>query len=146
MGAWQGPDAILHLIGGIWRLERTVDNGARMEGETLFSPMADGSLAMLERGVLRLPAGQSVDARRSYVFKPRRSGFSVWFDVSPPRLFHVVRLDASESMILGEAVHHCEADRYLSRYLFFPDGSFAIEHDVLGARKEYRMTTRYRRF
>jgi Family of unknown function (DUF6314) len=137
--------SLLGSLTGSWLLRRSIDNGVSMSGTATIVSLDDGRFAYHERGWLRLPGGQEIDAERRHLFDERDDGFSVFFAESPPRLFHRVVLDRSGSSFVGEGSHLCSEDRYDSRYRFDGDNSFTIEHAVAGPRKRYKIQTRYSR-
>jgi hypothetical protein len=144
-GIYFAAGNILASLTGKWCLRRSIDNGASMAGTASFVDLGGGRFDYREQGQLRLPDGQCIDAERRYVFAEQANGFSVWFAETPPRLFHCVVLSRAGPRLIGEATHLCGYDRYDSHYEFDADGTFAIRHAVSGPRKQYDITTRYRR-
>jgi Family of unknown function (DUF6314) len=132
-------------LAGTWELRRSIDDGSSMTGIATFAERTDRGLDYCERGRLRLPSGQEIDAERRYVFAETPDGFAVFFAESPLRLFHRIALSRVGSDLVGEASHLCRDDHYDSRYEFRADGSFTVEHRVCGPRKRYVMLTRYAR-
>jgi hypothetical protein len=116
-----------------------------MTGIASFTEHRAGRFDYREEGWLRLPDGQLIDAARRYLFEEQVDGFSVWFAETPPRLFHRILLRKNASGRVGTGGHLCGDDRYDSRYEFYPDDSFAVQHVVIGPRKRYSISTRYRR-
>ena len=116
-----------------------------MSGTASITHHNCGRFAYYERGRLRLAHGQEIDGERRYLFDECDGGFDVLFAESPPRLFHRVALTETGSVLTGEATHLFGEDRYDSRYRFDADGSFTIEHAVIGPRKRYKIETLYTR-
>ncbi len=147
---WPDPGAVLDGLAGQWSLERVVEgrdtNQASMLGIATFRRLESGFVAYREEGRLALPGGETFDAFRDYLFDRLPEGFAVFFAETPPRLFHEIRLErAAIGTLIGEAEHLCGQDHYATRYVFQPDGSFVVHHDVGGPRKDYVMATEYRR-
>jgi hypothetical protein len=117
-----------------------------MRGTATFRRLERGWMAYREEGRLTLPGEETFDAFRDYLYDRAPEGFAVFFPETPPRLFHEIRLykDATGAL-LGAADHLCGRDRYATRYAFRPDGSFVVQHDVRGPRKDYAITTVYAR-
>jgi|HubBroStandDraft_6_1064221.scaffolds.fasta_scaffold209496_2 hypothetical protein len=136
---------LLGLLTGSWLLRRSIDNGVSMSWTATIISHDSGRFAYHEHGRLRLADGQEIDGERRYLFEECDGGFNVLFAESPPRLFHRVALIPTGSSLTGEAAHLCGDDRYDSRYRFDADGSFTIEHAVMGPRKRYRIETLYTR-
>jgi len=138
----------LPSLSGYWTLSREItaaDGNATFSGTAEFVPLNSGALHYTERGLLTLPHGQSLPAFRTYIFQQHETGFTVFFDEIPPRLFHHVRLAPDGAVLLGRVSHFCAPDTYISTYLFLPNGSFQIVHDVTGPKKSYVSSTRYLR-
>ncbi len=138
----------LPSLTGHWTLSRAItaaDGTATFSGTAEFVPLQSGALHYTERGVLTLPHGQNLSAFRTYIFQLHETGFTVFFDEIPPRLFHDVKLVPEGAVLLGSVSHFCAPDTYVSSYRFLPDGSFQIVHDVTGPKKSYASTTRYLR-
>jgi hypothetical protein len=134
---------VIQSLVGSWELRRSIDNGVSMTGTASFVDLGAARFDYRERGRLRLPHGQCIDAERHYVFAEHADGFAVWFAEAAPRLFHRVVLSRAGPSLVGEATHLCGDDRYDSRYEFNSDGSFVIAHTVSGPRKAYAIETRY---
>ena len=137
---------MLRRLIGRWSLERTIDGQASMRGTAGFEPTADDWIEYREEGELRLANGQRFDAERRYRYSELAGGFAVFFAETPARLFHEVTLERRPGSVLaGHASHLCARDHYRSEYLFAPDDSFSVRHEVRGPRKEYTISTVYRR-
>ncbi len=142
---WGGSDNILAALAGSWSLSRTVDNGASMTGAASFADRGNGQFDYHERVELRLADRRSVEGERRYIFAEIAGGFAVLFAERPPRPFHRIALTHAGASLVGSGTHRCDDDRYDSRYAFRPDGTFTIEHAVVGPRKRYVISTRYTR-
>ena len=143
-----GKSNPLPSLSGHWTLSREItaaDGNATFSGTAEFVPLDSGALHYTERGLLTLPHGQSLPAFRTYIFQLHETGFTVFFDEIPPRLFHDVKLAPDGAVLLGRVSHFCAPDIYISTYRFLPNGSFQIVHDVTGPKKRYVSSTRYLR-
>ncbi|WP_027530260.1 DUF6314 family protein [Bradyrhizobium sp. WSM3983] len=144
--AWRDASQVMAWLTGSWSFSRVIEGQASMQGLATFTPLDAERLAYRERGRLTLQSGTELEAEREYVFRVRGRGFDVFFKESPPRLFHAIELAASDGGTLsGSAGHLCNLDHYRSTYTFHDDGGFVIRHVVSGPRKDYTMTTTYRR-
>lgn len=132
-------------LNGAWLLHRQIDDGSLMAGAARFNQRGNGWLDYQEWGRLRLVDGRTLGTERAYIFEETEGGFAVFFTQAPPRLFHRVTLEANGRNLVGDATHHCAADRYDSHYEFRANGSFTVEHRVCGPRKRYTSVTRYAR-
>ncbi|HUN49137.1 MAG TPA: DUF6314 family protein [Stellaceae bacterium] len=143
---WGAPGEVVDRFAGLWTLERRIAGHAAMRGTARFAPLPGGGIEYREEGELRLATGEQLDATRSYRFRALSNGFAVFFAEAPPRLFHEISLVLrSDGSLAGEARHLCAPDLYLSEYRFAPDGQFSVRHAVRGPRKDYMISTRYRR-
>lgn len=131
----------LFSLAGGWRVCRDAGGQGVFRGRAVFSPAAAG-LLYREEGEMRLASGGVFGAYRSYIYREEAGGFSVFFDESPPRLFHAVRLDACGR---GTGRHLCGRDVYETEYDFSAPHGFSILHRVRGPRKDYEMRALYER-
>lgn len=133
---------------GSWRLRRRVSNGARFVGTAQFCEADTGSLTLRETGMLRLEAGQPVQAFRDWqwlhtgprlleVRYPPQAGGGAYHKVV---LCHRRRGKVSEWY--GEASHSCGADTYQGFYRL-NSRRLLICHQVNGPQKDYRMASLY---
>jgi hypothetical protein len=146
------PCDILSSLAGEWLIRRSIEDvgsGAPMatlEGRARVTLEGSREAAYVEEGLLSLPDGRSVGARRAYYYRQGENGLDIFFDKERTRIFHrlVPREDPDGSLVAAD-LHLCAADRYEGLYRFLPDGGFSIEHVVRGPHKSYRSTTRYER-
>jgi len=122
---------------GSWTLERDIvqaDGGqGRFDGTAVWSETTAGALHA-ESGTLHLPGQGSFAAARRYVWT---ADLTVFFDDG--RFFHRVPPEG------GDAAHWCDPDRYEVHYDFTGWPDWQTVWRVRGPRKDYTMTTRYRR-
>lgn len=128
---------------GVWAIDRHIlDHRAgaegRLTGTATFTPDGEG-LTVHETGELRYAGQPPIRAERRYLWRERAGRVEVLFDDGRP--FHAFPLDTATP----EARHACDPDAYAVRYDFgaFPD--WTARWRVTGPRKDYTMTTRYRR-
>ena len=125
---------------GRWRMARLVTDGRRrvsaaFAGTCLFEPDGAG-LRAEESGILR-HNGRRYRSGRVTLWRFSGSGL-VEVQFADGRPFHAFSLERPE------AVHVCGPDHYAATYRFDVDRWFS-RWVVKGQRKDYAMTTRYRR-
>lgn len=140
--SWGNPGAIWAQLEGVWRIERSISSGERFRGEAQFTRDGD-NLFYREDGDFCLTNGQCFQAFRVYIYVSKPTGFAVYFDETPRRLFQNVTIESGS--MTGAATHFCGQDTYQSVYSFNEKDRFTIEHNVQGSRKNYRMTSVYSR-
>jgi hypothetical protein len=144
--AWNDASQVMTRLAGAWSFDRVIAGQGSMQGLATFTPLDAQNLAYREQGRLKLQNGTELEAEREYVFRKRDRGFDVFFKETPPRLFHAIKLAASDGGVLsGSAGHLCNPDLYQSTYIFRGDGGFVVRHIVSGPRKDYTMITTYMR-
>lgn len=134
------PELIEFL--GVWQVSRRIADAndprpARFDGKAAFTPNGSG-LTYHESGLLTLGDGQGLRAERTYHWQAGFQGIAVFFADGRP--FHAFAADGDAT-----ATHWCDPDTYVVRYDFrnWPDWESCWQ--VTGPRKNYRMTTLYRR-
>jgi hypothetical protein len=143
---WGRASEVTARLTGSWSFDRVIEGQGSMRGLATFAPLDAHGLAYREQGRLRLLNGSELEAEREYLFRARDRGFDVFFNETPPRLFHTIELAASDGGALsGSAGHLCNLDHYQSTYSFRGDGGFVIRHVVSGPRKDYVLRTVYER-
>lgn len=143
---WGDASEVTKKLIGSWSFNRVIEGQATMQGVAILTPLGEGRLAYREQGNLKLLNGTELQAERDYIFSDSDSGFEVFFNENPPRLFHEISLSApSGGELSGSARHLCNLDDYQSTYTFLADGRFVVRHVVSGPRKNYTMTTTYTR-
>jgi hypothetical protein len=139
------PQTVFERLEGSWNISRMIEPEGSLTGTATFERRPDGWLAYREQGELHISGG-SFEAERRYLFEPLETGFAVYFDERPPRLFHRIDLTPlADGSLTGEAPHPCGRDTYLSTYVFPAEGGFSIRHRVTGPNKEYTVQTLYTR-
>jgi len=125
---------------GRWQMVRIIENVSEgvigeFWGECAFEPDGKG-LASREKGVLRF-RGADYSAERVALWRfPGGGRIEVRYEDDRP--FHDFVEDHPE------ATHDCGDDHYRVSYEFEPD-TWLSRWEVQGPRKDYAMTTRYRR-
>ncbi|NDR59466.1 trigger factor [Pseudoruegeria sp. M32A2M] len=137
-----GPDLGGFL--GLWRMERVIDDRRageilRLSGRAELSKAGDGRLCYCETGQLDLAGGQKLQAVRRYFW--RAEGGTIRVDFEDGRYFHSFDPAAADP----DAAHWCDPDQYDVRYDFARWPRWKSVWQVLGPRKDYTMTTWYRR-
>ncbi len=131
---------------GRWRLERQIDDSRAgqtglLSGEAVFEPVADapGLLRYSEKGQLRMGDQPPLEATRIYFWRDTPDAIDVSFE--DRRAFH--RITRGRSM--PDDTHHCDPDLYHVSYNFSKWPDWQAMWRVVGPRKDYRMTSLYRR-
>lgn len=137
-GDWL-PDAT--ALAGAWRIRRRIEDAragltGTLEGETLWTPVADG-LLQSESGVLRYGDAAPMQASRRYLWLRDGAGWDIRFEDGRP--FH--RLAPGR---IGDR-HHCDPDIYDVTYDFGLWPAWHSVWHVAGPRKKLRIETAYRR-
>ncbi|MDD9715316.1 DUF6314 family protein [Dinoroseobacter sp. PD6] len=126
---------------GCWSLSREIADrlggSGRFDGAAVFSPSPDG-LLYEEEGSLTLARGGAFAAQRSYDWRDEGGTVAVHF--ADGAFFH--RFALSER---PEAAHFCAPDQYDVAYDFSAWPDWTSRWTVRGPRKDYEMTSRYRR-
>ncbi|MEM9343018.1 MAG: DUF6314 family protein [Pseudomonadota bacterium] len=133
----QGTPPELSAFEGTWDLSRRITGPdgaetARLEGTAAF--LANGlGLKLTETGVLTT-GGASVEASRTYFWRPGPDGIEVLFDDGSP--FHTIGA-------LPDVHHDCAPDTYHGTYDFSDWPRWSLTWRVTGPRKDYISTSRY---
>lgn len=131
---------------GRWQMVRLIENATEgiigeFWGEAVFAPpegdTGDSTLICREAGVLRF-RGQDYHAERATRWCFPDDGGRVEVDYEDGSPFH------DFTLLAPSALHRCGEDRYEVAYEFEFD-SWMSHWSVRGPRKDYRMSTRYRR-
>jgi hypothetical protein len=136
-------DLRLADFAGTWEMERRIEDAlsgltSHLEGRASFTP-AGGALALDEAGTLSIPGHAPVAAARRYLWAQDGGGIAVSFADGRP--FH--RFDPAA--VPCGARHDCAPDVYRVDYDFAAWPRWRAVWQVRGPRKDYRMTTDYRR-
>lgn len=126
---------------GVWQLSRRIEQQnaphAELHGSAVLRPDAHG-LCYDETGLLRVGDQPPVTAERRYLW---RSGPGAEIEVlfADGRAFH--RIDPADP----QDSHWCDPDRYEVQYDFSRWPRWTSIWHVRGPRKDYVMTSEYRR-
>ena len=137
------PHDILDFLGD-WTLKRVInDRGAEKSGHltglAVFKK-ADGGLRYTESGTLSYDGAPPLVASRTYIWaRAAEGGVLVRFEDGSE--FHSFSL----ARTMPEAQHFCDPDMYYVTYDFGKWPKWQSEWRVVGPRKNYRMTSDYRR-
>ena len=131
----QGTPPELSAFEGTWRLARVIRGAdgyetARLDGVATFAPNGLG-LKLTETGVLTT-GGASVEAHRTYFWRPSPDGIEVLFDDGRP--FHIIGASTQ---------HDCAPDTYLGTYDFSAWPTWTLTWRVSGPRKDYVSASHY---
>ena len=131
----------LWALEGLWALTRDVHHADgridRLTGKTMFR-RSGPKLVQDETGILSV-GDQKLEAKQRYIWEAAGSQLNVYFaDLRP---FHSVALNAPTP----SAIHLCPPDRYEVAYDFAQWPAWRATWQVEGPRKDYRMTSEYRR-
>ncbi|MEM7618568.1 MAG: DUF6314 family protein [Pseudomonadota bacterium] len=130
---------------GEWSLLREIDPHGSFEGTATFTPINDNTLQYEEQGVLQLKEGHTLDdVTKRYLYKFEDEVLFIYFDDGPDkgRLFHQLEFDDQG---LATATHDCPPDVYQTKMHLKSSDAFKIIHDVKGPRKDYKITSFYRK-
>jgi len=141
-------------MGGSWNLYRTISSpkfqpmtGA---GKAIFDKYKDpNSLLYKEELILNLPS-ESINASKEYIFRLIDNDVSVFFHETPERFFYTLKFAPkipSSDKVFDQAggEHLCGNDNYTASYNFFDNDNFELIYKVVGPKKDYIMTTKYKR-
>ncbi|WP_136441255.1 DUF6314 family protein [Pacificoceanicola onchidii] len=128
---------------GLWTYERFIDDRTGLgeghgKGEAIFTEVA-GEMRYDESGTLSFAATPEMKNTRRYLWRPAARGADVFFDDGRP--FHSVDLGQGKP----QAAHWCDPDQYDVTYDFSRWPEWSSTWVVKGPRKDYKMTTTYRR-
>lgn len=126
---------------GDWRLDRRIEDTrmgqtGRLDGQCRWVPDGAG-LRQEEEGVLRMGAGPSLQANRTYLWRAEGGGLVVYFEDGRP--FH--RLGAGQ---LTDR-HWCDPDTYDVTYDLSGWPDWTQSWRVTGPRKDAVIISRFRR-
>lgn len=135
----------LEAFEGEWTVERTIADvragrSGRFSGRAAFRPAAEGGLDYREEGTLVLDGAAPMTATRDYLWRDGGGGV-IEVRFGDGRFFH--RFLPEEPTPAD--VHRCDADTYRVRYDFARWPLWRAEWRVTGPRKDYAMTSAYRR-
>jgi len=125
---------------GRWTIERQIDDAltsecARFTGNASITRIK-GDWLYRETGQLNLASGHQMRAERTYYWRPRSTGFDVFFEDS--RFFH--RFDLGDT---AEARHWCDPDQYEVAYTFSRWPIWKSKWNVAGPSKSYVMQSTF---
>ncbi len=131
----------LQDFAGSWALARVIEDyrsgvQGELTGRVEFTPDAEG-LIYLETGTLQMAGQAPLQAERRYLWRATETGITILFDDG--RFFHTLPLTG------GSAGHWCDPDQYDVVYDFSTWPDWTSRWRVTGPRKDYLMTSVYRR-
>ncbi len=136
--------AQLAAFAGEWTVERRIADAlggrpGRFAGRARFEPDGDDGMIYDEEGVLSLGEGPGFAAARRYLWRADPKGIAVSF--ADGRFFHRI----AAGVVRPQAVHDCPPDVYAGIYDFAGWPVWRVEWRVLGPRKDYGISTVFRR-
>jgi hypothetical protein len=128
---------------GNWSLSREIDDRlahaqSSFVGTAIFVNFAAG-LLLTEAGILTMTAQQPMQATRRYRWRQNGDAIAVSFEDG--RDFHVFRPNEGTPA----ASHDCSPDFYRVKYDFSAWPNWGCTWHVTGPRKDYQLTSDYRR-
>jgi hypothetical protein len=147
---WNQPATALPMLCafdcviGDWQIDRIVPGMARMRGSARVVLLHEEEALYSERVSIEMQAGDRMEGSRKYLYCRTDAGFDVLFEETG-RLYQSLQFRREGSLLLAEAVHDCGMDRYESEYRIHGQDHFTVRDVVRGPRKDYEMTTTYRR-
>ncbi len=136
----------LEAFAGLWRITRRIEDRlaggeGRLTGTARFEPDPGGDgLVAIEEGTLVLGGAPPMAATRRYLWREEVPG-AITVRFADGRFFHSFAPGAAAP----EARHDCAPDLYRVRYDFSAWPDWRAEWRVTGPRKDYTMTTDFRR-
>lgn len=138
-------DNLFLFFAGEWSLSREIDPHGSFEGSAMFTQIDDNTLQYEEQGVLQLKEGYTLDdVTKRYLYKFEDEVLVIYFDDGPDKgkLFHRLEFDEQG---LALATHDCPPDVYQAKMHLKSSDAFEIIYDVKGPRKNYKITSLYKK-
>lgn len=130
---------------GNWNISRLIDDKksnqtGTLEGTARLEPGGyESGLIYREEGTLDFGESSKMEATRVYLWQSHARGIAVHFQDGKD--FHIIELDR----FMPDAQHFCAPDMYHVSYDFTHWPKWRAVWRVQGPKKDYRMTTDYRR-
>lgn len=141
------PDFAGLDIAGVWAIRRTIRPHGRFTGLAEVRAMGGGAFAWREAGDLRLAGGAVLKAERRYIYHvgPEPGAIVIRFDDGPGagELLHRFVFDGAARTARHR--HPCPPDVYDAKMTLIGADQFRLTYRVSGPRKDYVMTSSYRR-
>jgi hypothetical protein len=139
--------SVFDWLQGEWAFSREVPGYASIRGEARVTPAGDHAARYEETALVSLVAGGRLHAKQCYEYHRLPSavnGFDVLF-CETGELFERLEFRAlNDGSLEARARYVCAADVYESTFVVRGE-SLQVEHAVKGPKKDYRVTTVYRR-
>lgn len=138
---------VFHKLMGTWEVKRQVYGSSKgiFEGQARFFLINSLVLHYREEGLM-YTKDQTFSAYREYFYVLEEEAIAIYFDREKKNLFHRVSFSTDRTEeVTGSGMHFCKDDLYLSSYRFALPNQFAITHKVKGPKKEYAISTSYRK-
>jgi hypothetical protein len=130
------------MLGGEWRIERSISDGSRFSGNAVFTALNNNSWRMREAGVLAASSGEQYPATSCWRWQlSGRTQLEIHFvDRDRPTLYHRIELEPAGSDWVGSAHHLCGEDSYHAKYVFSAN-HIQILHRISGPQKNIVITS-----
>lgn len=129
---------------GAWSLHRQSTDGAEMLGQATITRDNEHYLYE-ESGELTLPTGERLLFNRTYCWVGDGATLRIFFDRACRNLFlHLIPV-FDRTNYIGRASHKCGDDFYDAEFTFEGGQAFRTTYSVSGPRKDYVLTSEYRR-
>lgn len=128
-----------------WELSRSIEPHGSFLGHAVFFQVDDRTLSYQEMGEMTLSEGHVLDdVQKRYIYKLEDDAIAVYFDDGPDKgkLFHRLKFDENG---FAEAHHDCPPDTYHTKMQIKSAEEFEIEHVVKGPRKDYKISSHYKK-
>lgn len=128
---------------GTWQLTREISTGERFNGSVELSWLDNTSMRFEETGQLELADGTQIEGHRNWIWRFKSSGkLEIYYDETPPRLYHSILLKSEDECLKGSAEHHCANDLYHGQYEISRSQIKTIQ-TVTGPSKDYQIVSHY---
>lgn len=134
----------LSVYEGAWSFHRQSTDGTVMLGQATIGSEHDHYLYE-ESGELTLPTSQRLLFNRTYYWVGDGAALLIYFDRSRSNLFLTLRPVFDGTNYVGSALHQCGDDTYDAEFTFDGGQAFRTMYSVSGPRKDYILTSEYRR-
>jgi hypothetical protein len=139
--------SVFDWLQGEWAFSREVPGYASIRGEARVTPAGDHAARYEETGLVSLVAGGTLRAKQCYAYHRLASplnGFEVRF-CETGEFFERLEFRAmKDGSLEARSRYVCAADVYESTFTVRGE-RLQVEHVVKGPKKDYRVTTVYRR-
>ena len=133
--------SVFKNLEGTWSFVRTFPQGMA-QGIAHFTANAPNEHHYKEEGTLVIN-GSEHKMYREYIYLLEGDTICTYFKETPPRLFQCLKREKDSKFASGE--HACKQDKYVGEYEFKSKQEFIQKQIVRGPKKDYTITTHYKR-